>query len=108
MKTTAAEKRLLASQSLENSCKTPAFARIFPEYQDKLKQQKEHRQETGFTEPPAAGTTEQTEPRPEDQPAEVAEAAVAPGRRRYAEMAAVGIVAIAVGVAYAQYTLWSR
>lgn len=106
MKTTAAEKKLLATQSLENSCKSPAFVRIYPEYQEKLKEQRRYRKDNGFVEPSEKDTEEAAETAAEN--AEVA-AVAAPGVQGFAQIAAtVGAVAVALGVVYVQYTLSSR
>lgn len=40
VKSTDAERRRLAKLSLENSCKTSSFVRIFPEYQERMMEQR--------------------------------------------------------------------
>lgn len=102
---TTVERKTLATQSLENSCKTPAFVKIYPEYQQKLKELKKNQPDDGYVEPPAADAATGTEPVAR---AEMAEDIAAPRGQRFVQFAAVGGLAIAVGVAYAQYTLWSR
>lgn len=111
MRTTAAEKKLLAKQSLENSCKTPAFVRIFPEYQEKLAAVRKQRLENGNTneDAPRSLESEQEASANALEEQEVAPPQGGPAGQNLTQIAAtVGVVMVAVGVVYVQYKLSPR